>query len=267
MIPFIAGARHPRGSVAPGAWRVPLGAAFLTLALITPPGAAQTPKPDGAAAYRPLAERGALERVVADLGTAAPAAVARTRLRDGDFRPGDFLLLEVQGEEALTDTFTVAPDLTVLLPPPIVGALPLKGVLRSELQDHAATFVRRFVRDAVVRARPLMRLSVQGELVRPGFYHVPADAALGEALMAAGGTRPEANLKTLRIERDGKPIMSNVMLQRAIEQGLTLDQVQLRGGEVIAVDRKPNVTWVDGLRVLSLVVSISVGLYGLSRAF
>jgi hypothetical protein len=240
------------------------------------PAAAQAPAwPPEVTAYRPLAERAALEDVVGQLEKTAPAkgdgvaalAHAKSRLRDGDFRPGDLVLIEVQGDSTLTDTFTVAADRTVLLPSPAVGTLSLKGVLRTELQQHVTAYVTRFVRDPVVRARPLLRVGVQGEMVKPGYYYVPADAVLADVLMAAGGTRPEANMNSLRVEREGRRILSGTTLQRAIADGVTLDQASLRGGEVIAVDRRSNVTWTDGLRLVSVMVSIAVGLYGLSRAF
>lgn len=256
-----------RAACSSGIRRASLCAAWLALAVAALPASAQAPLGNGDEAYRPLADRSTLQELVSRLGTAAPAAVARARLRDGDFKPGDLVLIEVQGEETLTDTFTVASDRTLLLPAPIVGTLSLKGVLRTELQDTVATFVNQYVKNAVVRARPLLRIAVQGELVKPGYYYVPADAVLADALMAAGGTRPEANMKTLRIERDGKPILRGNALQHALSQGLTLDQANLRGGEVIAVDRRPNSSWTEGLRLVSIVVSIAGGLYGLSRAF
>jgi hypothetical protein len=74
-------------------------------------------------------------------------------------------------------------------------------------------------------------------------------------------------MNSLRVEREGRRILSGTTLQRAIADGVTLDQASLRGGEVIAVDRRSNVTWTDGLRLVSVMVSIAVGLYGLSRAF
>ncbi|HEX7122182.1 MAG TPA: hypothetical protein VF178_07405, partial [Gemmatimonadaceae bacterium] len=76
-----------------------------------------------------------------------------------------------------------------------------------------------------------------------------------------------ANMKTLRIERDGRPILEGSALQRAIADGRTVDEVNLRGGDVIAVDRRPTTPWSEHLRIIALVVSIAGGVYGLSRAF
>lgn len=222
-------------------------------------------------AWRPLATREALEAAAQQLQRQGKVSTSlariRARLEHGDFQPGDLVLLEVQGDTALTDTFTVGPRRELQLPAPTVGTLSLDGVLRSELEERLTAWVGRFVRDPVVRARPLLRLSIQGEVEEAGFYGVPVDAPLADAIMAAGGTTELANMKTLRIERDGRPILEGSALQRAIADGRTVDEVNLRGGDVIAVDRRPTTPWSEHLRIIALVVSIAGGVYGLSRAF
>lgn len=234
-------------------------------------GGAQTA--DDSLAYRPLAEREQLEQLAARLAKAeaaqAPSATrayVANRLKNGDFRPGDLVIVNVQGEEALSDTFTVNSDLALALPAPAVGELPLHGVLRAEAQDRVAAFVQQFVRSAVVRVRPLMRFSVQGEVANAGYHGVPADAVLADVLMAAGGTTAQADMKTLRIERNGKPVLKGKTIHRLIAEGKTVDETLLRGGETIAVGRKPQGTFTESLRLVSIVVSIAGGLYGLSRA-
>ena len=62
------------------------------------------------------------------------AAELRTRLRSGDFQPGDRIIVVTRGDSMSVDTVTVQSDRTVVLQnlPPIS----LDGVLRSELQDY-----------------------------------------------------------------------------------------------------------------------------------
>jgi protein involved in polysaccharide export with SLBB domain len=223
-------------------------------------------------AERPLATRQQLEAFALRLERAERAdsglvARVRTRLLEGDFRPGDLVLLEVQGESTLSDTFAVGPDRTLQLPSPTVGRMSLAGVLRSELERHSTEYVRRFVRNAVVRARPLVRLSIQGEVERSGIIPVPADAVLADALMAAGGTTVNADMNRARIERDGRTIWRGRELRRALASGRTLDDAMLRDGDEIIVARRRQGDVQGGLRFVWIVVSIAGGIYGLSRAF
>lgn len=252
-----------------GPARAATTAGLLFLASVT---AAQ--EPPTTALDDPLATRAELEAVADSLARMSTAdsshlllSRVRDRLRQGDFRAGDRILLEVLGEPALTDTFTVDSERALRLPPPTVGALSLAGMLRVELEPRVTQHLGRFLLDPVVRARPLLRVSVQGEVARAGFYDVPADAVLSQPLMAAGGTTARARMEDLRIERDGEPLWEGTMLRHAIAAGRTLADAYLQDGDQYIVPRRDEGGLVDRLRFLWIVVSLAGGVYGLTRAF
>jgi protein involved in polysaccharide export with SLBB domain len=259
------------------------------LLTVSTAGAAQEAS-GGGVAGRLQATRGALEaqlRRLEGLGRGAHAteqgspasgevAVIRARLAEGDFRVGDRIKLAVEGdthepdgpgassvERQLTDTFTVGPEQELTLP--VIGVVALRGVLRSELEARLRREVSLVIRDPVVHARSLIRLSVQGAVVRPGYYSLPTDAVLSDALMAAGGTGPDAKLAKLRIERDGKAIWEGEPLRRALAEGRTVDDIGLRVGDQFVVPRRGGAGVISGLQVVALVVSIPVAIYTLTR--
>ena len=182
---------------------------------------------------------------------------------DDGFRVGDRVLLRVEADSQLRDTFTVAPGPALLLP--VIGQVPLAGVRRAEVEPYLAQWIGRFLREPVVHARALVRLSVLGEVARPGFYAVPADAVLTDAMMAAGGPTREAKFTALRVERDGAQIWSGTALQRAIAQGFTLDQMGLHGGDRVIVPRQRSSAAT--LQVLGVLVTLPAAIYGLTRIF
>jgi protein involved in polysaccharide export with SLBB domain len=157
----------------------------------------------------------------------------RSRLQDGDFKLGDRIVLSVQGEPTLPDTVAVegGPKITL----PLFGEISLRGVLRSEVEGRITEALSVFLRDPVVRAEGLMRVSVQGAVGAPGFYVVPADMLLSEALMTAGGPGQTAQLEDLRIERGVEVLMEGDALQEALRQGLSLDQLNLQAGDQVVV--------------------------------
>ncbi|HXM37869.1 MAG TPA: SLBB domain-containing protein [Gemmatimonadales bacterium] len=212
-------------------------------------------------ADRPLATREQLQAAAQQAGASEVAVRIKTRLTEGDFRRGDRIALRVQGEPALNDTFVVGSQRDLMLPPPTVGSLPLKGVLRSELEPKLIEYVGRFRTNAVVRAEPLIRLSIQGEVTRAGVYSIPAGGRLADALMAAGGTTQFAKPNRMSIERNGAKIWEGASFET------DLDALNLRDGDQIVVDSKRPGTGNDNLRVAALLVSMAAGLYGLSRAF
>jgi protein involved in polysaccharide export with SLBB domain len=161
------------------------------------------------------------------------AQLVRDRLEHGDFKIGDQISLVVEREEALTDTFVVQAGPAIVLP--TVGSIPLDGILRSELEPHLTQQLQRFIRDPVVHARSLFRVVITGAVGHPGFFVIPAEALLTDALMTAGGPAANAKLEKIRIERSGRPIWEGAALQQAITEGRTVDQLSLTAGDHIVV--------------------------------
>lgn len=157
----------------------------------------------------------------------------RARLTEGDFRNGDRIAIYVEGETTLPDTVPVQTGPMITLP--LFGDISLRGVLRSEIESHLTEQLGRFIRDPVVRAKGLMRVSIQGAVGAPGFYVVPADMLISEALMTAGGPANNARLDRLRVERGSEEIMGGEQLQEAMRDGLTLDQLNLQAGDQIVM--------------------------------
>lgn len=223
------------------------GVLLLLATLASPVGAQQIPRtadPTGLYATRAelkafLAQLEQIERE--ERGKAAEHArqtipIVRTRLSEGDFRVGDRVALIVEGEPALTDTFVVRAGQTLVLP--VIGTIPLHGVLRSELEPHLRGELQRYIRDPVVYARPLISISVSGHVGHPGFYELPAEARLNDVLMAAGGPVRDAHIEGIRIERDGEKILQGEALRQALIEGYTLDQLNLRAGDRLIVPRE-----------------------------
>src|SRR5256712_5485866 len=190
------------------------------VALLAAPHPAAGQAGDGSNALGLGATRQALEARAARLEQATQsadavreAAAIRTRLTRGDFRVGDRILLAVEGEPTLSDTFSVGLGGQLTLP--LIGNVPLEGVLRSELQDYLTRRLAQNLRDPEVRTRAFVRLSVQGAVTHPGYYGVPADALLSDALMAAGGSVQEAHPPRPRVERNGQPILGGQALAPA----------------------------------------------------
>src|SRR4029077_5194261 len=123
-----------------------------------------------------------------------------------DFELGDQILLEVEGDTLFTHAFTVGPGPALTLA--VIGAIPLTGVRRSEVETYLAQQLGHYMKSAVVHARGLARMVVPGEGEPPGFYPLPTGAVMSDALMAAAGPTRDARFKDARIERDGKGLIT-----------------------------------------------------------
>jgi protein involved in polysaccharide export with SLBB domain len=203
-------------------------------------------------------------RAQAPAAASGTAAAMPSPVLGGPFQVGDRVSIRVEGDSVLTNTYTVGPGPALVLPE--IGVIALRGVRRTDVEPYLKQQLGRYLKEAVVHAKVLLRLSVIGEVEHPGFYSVAVDAALEDALMQAGGPTRDAKVMAMRIEREWKPVLEGDSLQFALSHGLTADQVGLRDGDRFVlprlVHRDPESMW----RILGILVTIPVAIYGITRA-
>jgi hypothetical protein len=191
----------------------------------------------------------------------------RARLEQGDFHVGDRLLIEVERESTLTDTFTVAAGPGIQLP--VVGDVPLAGILRAELATHLTGLLQRFVREPRIRVRPLVRVGVEGAVTRPGFYTVSAEQAVADLVTIAGGATSGALLDRLRVVRAGEPADRGFEVDLGLSEGLSIDQLGVQAGDRIFVPaRGRGLGGFEGpVRVLSIALSLPLTIFAVTQIF
>ena len=201
--------------------------------------------------------------LTAAAGPGVPMVAAQARATP--FQVGDRILLHVEGDSALSDTFTVVAGPALRLP--AIGEISLAGVRRSDLEAHLTRELGRYLKDPVVQARALIRVSVLGEVVRPGYYALPVDLVLADALMVAGGATQNARVDRLQVLRGNSSLWSGDALQSQIARGATLEDLGMRAGDRIQVPlgrHDPESTW----RILGIIVgtvATAVGVIALTH--
>jgi len=253
-----------------------LGAALVLLA--APLAAQDVEQPEGWDARRSQVTRADLEELLQRLEQTASsnaysgalreqareeARLIRGRLVEGDFQVGDRILLFVENEEALSDTFAVEPGRTITLPQ--IGPVSLAGVLRADLDSHLTTALGKFLREPTVQARALLRLTLTGSVDSPGFYMVSAEDLLTDALMLAGGPSSNADVTDISIMRADRSIWEGEALQQAIIQGRTIDQLNLRSGDTVNIpEESSGLSGFEGtLRTVGLILALPITIIGL----
>lgn len=250
---------------------LPTLAAVLCLVLAAAvPGRAQDLAQTGV-----LESRAELEQLLAELNATAgssaysdglrdraraEARLIEARLRDGDFRVGDRIYLQVslQGRPFLSDTLRVVQGPSVYVGE--IGEVELDGVLRSELPDHMADYLGRFVRDpSLDQVSTFVRLSFVGAVAEQGERYLPAESLIGEALNV-GGVGTGADLEGVTIQRGGETLWDEEAVRLARREGRTLDQMSLQAGDEIQVPAgSPGTNWVTVLQVgVGILTSVAI---------
>lgn len=207
--------------------------------------------------------RDELARLEREGGSRAAVKLIRSRLESGDFQSGDRIFLSVDDERQLSDTFTVGPGPELDLPQ--IGAVPLRGVLHSELKGRLETHLAQYLRDPVIQVRPLVRILIEGEVARPGFYAAAPQQPLTDLITAAGGLTQRAKAIGIRVERGRDKIWSGEPLQQALGRGYSLDQLNLRAGDRVLVPERGDTERT--VRILGVLVTIPVAVFTLTRIF
>jgi|SRR5213594_4281267 len=196
--------------------------------------------------------RMAVRLLVLLLLTRSLAGQTATRAPQGDFALGDQILLEVEGDSQFTHIYNVGPGPALTLP--VIGAIPLGGVQRADVERYLGEQLAKYMKHPVVHAKVLVRLGVLGEVEHPGYYAVPAGAVVSDALMAAGGPTKDAKFTAARIEREGKGLYEGNAFQDAFARGMTIEGLGLRTGDRIVVPRRsdPESKW----RIIGIIAGI-----------
>ncbi len=188
------------------------------------------------------------ERAVADV------AALRHRLEEGDFQVGDRFLLTILHDNAITDSVLVREGGAVS-----IASLPdtsVRGVLRSELSSHLSAHVAHYLKNATVRTQVLTRVSVTGQVARPGYHYLAPNRPFSELLTAAGGLSPQSRPDGIEVRRNGRVAIGSRALRGALRDGLTLEQLDIRAGDEVVVPVQRRLNWQLVLQLVFIVSSL-----------
>jgi polysaccharide export outer membrane protein len=190
----------------------------------------------------------------------ALAAPPAERYRLG---PGDGLMLRFldPGAAELNGPVTVLGDGTATVA--LLGSVDLNGLSLSQAQQLLRRLYARDLRRpdltlAVVTPRP-QRVSVLGEVERPGVYELPpTGATVVAAIQAAGGATLQADLNAVELQRSLQQhqpaLQQSLDLAALLQEGDQRQNPQLFDGDSLRLGRLPQGAAADP-RVLALAVS------------
>jgi polysaccharide export outer membrane protein len=182
---------------------------------------------------------------------AGPAAAQQ----DATLRPGDAIRVEIWREGDLSGEFPVGVDGTVTLP--LLGRRRLVDIPLAQVRDTLTALYQVHLRNPSINVTPIRRVSVLGEVQRPGLYGADPTLSLAGVVALAGGATPEGNLKRIRIVREG------AVYRETVGAGETLSGADIRSGDQIIVEERSwmsrNSQFVIGA-LLSLATSITTAI-------
>ena len=149
---------------------------------------------------------------------------------------------------------------------PLVGELQAARLTKDEFTSQLKTRLVEYVKEdpkVIVSVVSLtgMKVSVMGAVTRQDNYPIVGDVSLVEVLSSAGGATPEADLRHVRIYRNGMTRSAiEVDMPRHMERGDVNAMPRVRAGDTVFVPRQENL-----LRDLSGFLGDMIMLFGFFR--
>jgi len=178
---------------------------------------------------------------VAPPGT-TPMTGATAPIR-GDYviGPGDTLQITVWKNETLSRTVPVRPDGKISMP--LLHDVQASGLTAMQLRDKIATALGEFMPNPEVAVSVndvrSLRVSILGEVSKPGVLELRGETTILEAIAMAGGFKDFASpskITIIRIDEQGKTKRIRFNYNRAVSAGSSDEEnLVLRSGDVVVV--------------------------------
>ncbi len=154
------------------------------------------------------------------------------------FRPGDAIrvvvweyLYEEKRNLDFSGDYPINPEGYVALP--LVGEIKIKALTIEEVTKLIQEKYSEYLRNPYVYIRPLIRVTMQGQFIKPGVYRIDPLKSLWDLVALAGGPKAGANLEGLRVERGGEVIIKGLL--NAYEKGFSLEEIGIESGDQVII--------------------------------
>lgn len=173
---------------------------------------------------------------------------------DVTLRPGDVISISIWPNGELGGDFTVEESGYVYLP--LLEEVRAAGVPIGELRENLRRGYRDAMQNPVVTVRPSYRITITGEVQRPGIHVISPTHSLLDVVGMAGGFRSAADMERVRVVREGEVVTFDAL--RALETGAGMDVIRLRSGDHIVVPtaRPPRLTWSTAFTAVRTVSTL-----------
>ena len=161
--------------------------------------------------------------------------------------PGDEVVVDIYGASQKTETLTVSPDGTIVVPdygPISVSGLTVAAAQAKLRRTLGSQYASSNLQLTVGQTRTIM-VNVMGEVKAPGTYTLSAFATVFHALYMAGGISDLGTLRNVKVYRSGK-LVTVVDIYEYILNGRLAGNIRLHDNDVIQVGTYESIVDIAG---------------------
>ncbi|MBC8181207.1 polysaccharide biosynthesis/export family protein [candidate division KSB1 bacterium] len=184
-------------------------------------------------------------------------------LKKNEFYPGDALLITFVDiyKEGNKKSFDIGGEYKIdtrgYIMMPLIGSLKVIGYNRLTLAEKIKKEYKAYFTEPYITILPLIRVTLMGPFFRPGSYRVDRDVSLWDLIDRAGGPRDNCNLNSIKVVRDNKVVIKNLLA--SFEKAHSLAEIGIESGDQIKAKRKTEYTvrlMLDYIRFAMSIVSM-----------
>ena len=186
-------------------------------------------------------------------GRASAQAKEREVPRE-DFTAGDAVRIDIPADTGSVLKGTYPIDGQGMADLPITGRVVIAGKNRANIEQYLAGIWAPYLKDTHVRAVPVIRVAVMGNVKTPGYYYPSPDAVVYDVINMAGGPVLPHKLERMSHIRAADHVNKELIV--AVSKSMTLREAGIISGDEILIPVPDRITMKEAIPLVGTALSI-----------
>ncbi len=161
--------------------------------------------------------------------------------------PGDKIFINVWRNKDITNEYEVSSKGYIYVP--LIGKLHVEGLDTDSLTSVIKSVLSKYINDPYVEVEILHKVTVLGQVYRPGVFYVNDNATVADLIAMSGGNRDNANLSWIYLKRAKGSCFVNIYSKKKLDSG-----------DIVVVYRNIWPSWGEW-GILISIISFGISLY------
>jgi protein involved in polysaccharide export with SLBB domain len=176
-----------------------------------------------------------------------------------EFFAGDAIRIDIPADTGSVLEGVYPIDGSGLADLPIAGRVVVAGKNRQNIEQYLAGLWAPYLKDTHVKAIPVIRVAIMGNVKNPGYYYPSPDAVIYDAINLAGGPVLPYDLEETAHLRGGQELSDNVA--ESISKSMTLREAGIITGDEILLPIPERITLKEAIPLIGTTLAIVVNAF------
>lgn len=198
------------------------------------------------------------------LTAAAGSASAQSKGKEREvpreeFLAGDAIRIDIPADTGSVLKGVYPIDGSGMADLPIAGRVVVAGKNRENIEQYLAGLWAPYLKDTHVKAIPVIRVAIMGNVKNPGYYYPSPDAVIYDAINLAGGPVLPYKLEKTAHLRGGTELNDGVI--ESISKSMTLREAGIVSGDEILLPIPERITLKEAIPLIGTTLAIVVNAF------